>query len=103
MQAPEQHPWFKGPLRSDAEAPVRKVAPEQGRAGARRIRCPRCQWQPRASDLWGCVCGHSWNTFDTAGVCPSCRLRWLVTQCLSCKEFSPHEEWYQPTDPEGKR
>ena len=34
-----------------------------------RIRCLLCGWSPRKEDKW---CGHSWNTFDTGGVCPAC-------------------------------
>ena len=32
-------------------------------------------WQPRAADRWLCEpgCGHRWNTFATAGICPDCR------------------------------
>ena len=38
------------------------------------IRCPKCKWAPRAHDRWLCSkCGHTWNTFDTGGVCPGCR------------------------------
>src|SRR6201998_1188981 len=36
-----------------------------------RIRCPLCGWSPRKQDKWVCTCGHSWNTFDTGGVCPA--------------------------------
>lgn len=59
-----------------------------------RIRCPKCNWSPQAHDVWYCLCGHSWNTFDTGGVCPACLRQWLVTQCLSCKRFSAHSDWY---------
>lgn len=58
------------------------------------IRCPKCRWRPRKSDLWTCTCWHSWNTFDTRGRCPGCGYVWPITQCLRCQEFSPHEEWY---------
>ncbi len=37
-----------------------------------RIRCPLCDWSPRQEDRWSCSCGHSWNTFETGGVCPAC-------------------------------
>jgi hypothetical protein len=60
----------------------------------KRIRCPRCKWQPRRGDRWSCSCGHAWNTFDTHGVCPSCATAWRETQCLRCNEWSPHEQWY---------
>ncbi len=39
-------------------------------------------------------CGTTWNTFDTRGVCPKCGWKWIITACLSCKQFSPHEDWY---------
>lgn len=60
----------------------------------KRIRCPRCKWQPKRSDRWRCRCGHSWNTFETNGVCPACAHAWRETQCLRCHEWSPHEQWY---------
>jgi hypothetical protein len=53
-----------------------------------RIRCPRCGWSPRKEDKWFCECGHSWNTFDTGGVCPECLHQWTETQCLSCSTGS---------------
>lgn len=60
----------------------------------RRIRCPLCGWSPRKEDLWSCTCGHSWNTFDTGGVCPGCLHQWTETQCLSCSRWSRHSDWY---------
>ncbi len=63
-------------------------------AGKSGIRCPHCAWAPRSGDRWMCMCGHSWNTFDTRGRCPSCGQQWLDTQCLSCGAWSPHEDWY---------
>src|ERR1700730_2017818 len=41
-----------------------------------RIRCPLCGWLPRRDDRWSCTCGHSWNTFETGGVCPACLHQW---------------------------
>jgi len=59
------------------------------------IRCPRCKWAPRPDDRWLCTeCGHTWNTFDTGGVCPSCLYRWTETVCLACRQWSPHSDWY---------
>ena len=62
-----------------------------------RIRCPMCFWQPRKSDRWFCSrCLRSrWNTFETRGVCPVCSHRWTWTRCLSCTEWSLHEDWYE--------
>ncbi len=60
-----------------------------------KIACPKCDWEPDASDQWMCTCGHSWNTFDTAGKCPACKKQWNDTCCLSCYEWSPHLDWYR--------
>lgn len=62
-----------------------------------KIRCPKCQWQPAAHSRWGCTCGHTWNTFDTGGQCPSCGKQWENTQCLSlpCNQWSLHVDWYE--------
>lgn len=59
-----------------------------------KIRCPLCEWQPRPDDLWSCECGHVWHTFDTGGVCPGCIKQWESTQCLECKGWSAHSDWY---------
>lgn len=68
----------------------------RSRRRERRIRCPLCAWQPRKHDLWLCTyCGHHWNTFDTAGLCPGCQYQWQVTACLSCHRYSPHRDWYE--------
>jgi hypothetical protein len=60
------------------------------------IYCPQCRWRPAPEDRWACEprCGTLWNTFWTRGLCPSCRKQWGVTQCLACKAFSPHRQWY---------
>ena len=70
-----------------------------------RIRCPLCSWQPSPSSRWHCMqmgppenfsggCGHSWNTFDTRGVCPGCTYQWRHTWCFGCHRPSPHDDWY---------
>lgn len=83
---------------SDVEALVEKLGDG---AGGKRIRCPLCQWRPRKEDLWGCRCGHAWNTFETGGKCPACAHQWQVTQCLQCHAFSAHLDWYasEPSAP----
>jgi hypothetical protein len=70
------------------------VRDEQGTARG-RIRCPKCVWQPTRHDRWRCRCMHVWNTFDTRGVCPSCRYAWRETQCLRCHQWSLHVDWYE--------
>lgn len=59
------------------------------------ISCPKCDWEPLQSSRWYCNCGFAWNTFDTAGTCPSCKKQWQITQCLECHQFSPHLDWYK--------
>lgn len=71
-----------------------------------RIRCPICRWQPTKSSRWYCLpmgapenftggCGKSWHTFDTRGLCPSCRYQWKHTTCPRCGGTSLHEDWYE--------
>jgi hypothetical protein len=60
-----------------------------------RIRCPLCEWEPDPGDVWGCVCGYYWHTFDTGGVCPECLHQWTATQCLACQGWSAHSAWYE--------
>ena len=64
------------------------------RARGGTIRCPKCRVMPGVEEWWLCVCGHRWNTFETGGICPSCRHRWRVTKCAHCHEVSPHADWY---------
>ena len=64
------------------------------KARSRKIRCPKCGWEPRKKDRWSCTCGRVWNTFDTRGVCPKCKTQWKETQCLSCHKWSAHDAWY---------
>ncbi len=63
--------------------------------GENEIRCPVCAWSPQAEDRWSCSCGHSWNTFETGGVCPNCMLKWAYTQCRQCALWSVHSDWYR--------
>ena len=73
------------------------------------IFCPKCRWEPKTYSRWLCApelggCGHVWNTFDTHGICPKCNWHWIITACLWCKQFSPHEEWYhEPGRDSGER
>lgn len=66
------------------------------------ICCPKCSWEPHAGARWACTCGHEWNTFDTAALCPACNKQWTHTQCLSaagdCYAMSPHLDWYRGLD-----
>lgn len=94
--------------RSDPSRDVPIVLPFQHDSveHGRRVRCPRCHWEPAKFDRWICTsqgapeyfdlgCGTAWNTFDTHGQCPGCRHQWQWTSCLACHEWSPHEEWYE--------
>lgn len=95
-------PWQSFPERQAKQGPrvplpddvVSILEDEDDSSGKGRIRCPRCGWQPGSGDLWMCRCGHSWNTFETGGRCPSCSRQWQHTQCLVCGEWSPHQDWY---------
>lgn len=77
-------------------APGRPAADPTGSDSGRegRIRCPLCSWEPQAEDRWMCSCRHTWNTFDTGGVCPGCLKQWTMTMCLSCHAWSEHSDWY---------
>jgi hypothetical protein len=66
------------------------------------VRCPKCEWTPRANHLWSCNCGHGWNTFDTRGLCPKCGYQWEVTGCPQCGEMSPHADWYAGSEDRGR-
>lgn len=85
---------------------VRARGAQGARPAARRIRCPRCLWQPRGSEQWVCSdcpvpeglaqgCGTAWHTFSTGGRCPGCRHQWRWTTCLACGQWSPHRDWYE--------
>jgi hypothetical protein len=69
------------------------------------IYCPKCSWRPAAEDRWACEprCDTLWNTFWTRGLCPGCRKQWGDTQCLACKAFSPHRQWYHTPSREKAR
>ena len=64
-----------------------------------KIACPKCSWEPTAASRWTCRCGHSWNTFDTGGRCPTCNKTWKKTQCLACAGWSLHVDWYHDLPP----
>jgi len=72
---------------------VRQTSPGVRRRG-RKIRCPKCGYEPKRSDRWLCHCLHIWNTFATGGVCPACQYAWKDTACPRCHEWSPHRDWY---------
>src|SRR5688572_17074630 len=63
------------------------------------IRCPKCKWEPDGKPYWSCTCGHTWDTFSTAGRCPNCGKVWKDTQCIEtaggCPAWSPHLDWYE--------
>lgn len=61
------------------------------------IECPACGWNADGDAHWTCTCGHTWNTFDTKGKCPNCKIQWEETYCPICEEPSPHKDWYIET------
>jgi RNA polymerase subunit RPABC4/transcription elongation factor Spt4 len=64
-----------------------------------QVACPECGWQPDENYSWQCTCGHSWNSFQTYGVCPACAKVRQETECPTCKQSSQYESWY--TFPNG--
>jgi len=89
------HLLRRGPTERDPERHTEERDEAGDRRRRRRIRCPKCAWEPRRGDLWGCLCGHAFHTFDTAGRCPACHEQWDHTQCLRCGQWSPHPDWYE--------
>ena len=85
----------KTPMVADPELPKG----ESHDRSSPRIQCPLCGWSPGKENVWSCNCGHTWNTFDTRGVCPACRHQWTETQCQSCGQVSPHSQWYVEPKP----
>ncbi|MBS1812644.1 MAG: hypothetical protein JST84_31040 [Acidobacteria bacterium] len=90
---------------AEPETPTKTVLESDADAERIRIRCPLCLWQPNAGSRWYCGsvgnpeyffsgCGTGWNTFDTQGLCPGCGHQWRWTACLSCWQWSLHEDWY---------
>jgi hypothetical protein len=75
-------------------SPPRGAEPRTVRPDHVTKRCPGCEWIPAPYDQWACVCGHRWDTFTTAGRCPSCGLQWNETACLRCKRTFAHDDWY---------
>ena len=60
-------------VRARRQMPKPAEGPPVLGASGETIRCPKCNWVPHHTDRWLCKCGHSWNTFETAGSCPGCR------------------------------
>ncbi|MGB3182128.1 MAG: hypothetical protein WBB45_12110 [Cyclobacteriaceae bacterium] len=67
-----------------------------------KIACPKCEWEPDGGPHWTCTCGHTWNTFETYGKCPSCTRVWRDTRCPDsaggCGGWSKHADWYHNLD-----
>lgn len=91
---------FKRTHDDDDERDLEERESQSAPPRRRRIRCPKCNWEPGKRDRWGCSCGHGWNTFDTAGLCPACGKQWADTQCLRCHQWSKHVDWYEDEDPD---
>jgi hypothetical protein len=62
------------------------------------IYCPKCSWHPDGQPYWQCSCGHTWDTFSTAGRCPACKYVWQDTMCITCHKWTPHLDWYHGLD-----
>ena len=90
-------PTDRGGSPGGADALEKRRQRKKGKPKEPRIRCPLCKWQPQKSSRWACHCGHAWNTFDTAALCPGCGWQWEETVCLRCHEWSWHRDWYVRT------
>lgn len=56
--------------------------------------CPSCHASPPGGPLWRCSsCGHGFDAFSTASVCPHCRNRLPQIVCPSCGTASAIETW----------
>lgn|GEM_PF-3816844 len=75
-------------------------APRSGGSGSpamrspegRLIRCLKCSFQPPADTCWRCKCGHAWNAFWTAGLCPACHSSGKLPAAIAvtkCPDISP--------------
>src|SRR5690349_16821519 len=62
------------------------------------IQCSACEWQPDGEIHWACSCGHRWNTFQTKGKCPECKIQWEQTWCPGCGKSTPHKDWYKTNE-----
>jgi hypothetical protein len=89
----------------EAEKILKRLQEEEEKTDSQRIRCPLCNWTPKAWSRWMCAnadapeyfydaCYTSWNTFDTRGRCPTCAHQWIWTSCLNCHGWARHEDWY---------
>ena len=98
-------PWWRSSLLAFDLATFKPDPADKVFVNGAKIRCPLCKWQPEYRSTWTCTamgppenfnggCGHSWNTFDTAGRCPGCSHQWRHTSCLSCGKSTPHQDWY---------
>ncbi len=57
-------------------------------------RCPSCQAHPLEGSFWNCgKCGITFDTFETAGVCPGCGLGYDTTTCPECRRGAPLAQW----------
>ena len=60
--------------------------------------CPSCKTAPPQGEYWKCGrCGQSFDTFQTAAVCPSCSAQFPLTRCFECGQQHSFEEWIVPT------
>ena len=114
LVARSQEPWWRASLLAFDLAAFKPDPGDKVVVNGARIRCPHCKWQPEYRSTWTCTpmgppenftggCFHSWNTFDTAGVCPGCSHHWRHTTCLSCGQTSPHKDWYDTGGGAGRR
>jgi Zn-dependent protease len=56
--------------------------------------CPSCRTAPPLGAYWQCsLCGQSFDTFQTWGICPHCAARFGPVMCMDCGEQHPMNDW----------
>jgi Zn-dependent protease len=56
--------------------------------------CPTCKAAPPMGAYWRCGnCGRPFDSFQTAGTCPSCSAQCATTRCLECGRQHSMSEW----------
>ena len=66
--------------------------------------CPSCKAVPPAGEYWLCSgCGKSFDTFQSAAVCPNCGTRFSRTSCFDCGTASAFDEWMAAAAEKGTR
>lgn len=73
---------------------IAKLQAAEKPAGRAGFACPGCELAPIAGNLWMCSSCHTpFDTFESQAVCPACKETHPTTQCLSCHQAFPIQQW----------